>query len=315
MNETPTLRSLKDENWKLRSILERMLTQMRYDHATRTFSVSEIEWLAQPYMPNPAEWLKRELAGTMREIPTLRALIERLKREATIARTFGADDDGANYRLMLTPREVDQLEAALPLVEQLLAKWRAEVNEHGIWTSGHSIAAKMAAVLEAALASAEARHDFAYGDPRRCTKHERKDLGGDYEWGCHKEAGHRGACSTHNDCGEIKGTATEGGGVVCGLPPGHAGLHSWDRDDATQTISLSPAEARAPQPPAQARGEPTCRKCQLSEAQMRDKCANCPHDRMKHADGRACHGLVGQGHGVCPCPGFSQLHHDVRTSR
>lgn len=33
--------------------------------------------------------------------------------------------------------------------QQLLADWKAEVAEHGIWTSGHAIAAKMASVLAA----------------------------------------------------------------------------------------------------------------------------------------------------------------------
>lgn len=32
-------------------------------------------------------------------------------------------------------------------IKALLSKWDAEVKEHGVWTSGHSIAEKMAAEL------------------------------------------------------------------------------------------------------------------------------------------------------------------------
>jgi hypothetical protein len=41
--------------------------------------------------------------------------------------------------------------------EDLLAEWREEVKEHGIWTSGHSVANKMASVLAALLSPVEGR--------------------------------------------------------------------------------------------------------------------------------------------------------------
>ena len=53
-------------------------------------------------------------------------------------------------------------------IAQILDQWDAEVAEHGIWTSGHAIAAKMAEVLrmqppvdpvEAAPAQEEATRD------------------------------------------------------------------------------------------------------------------------------------------------------------
>jgi hypothetical protein len=55
-------------------------------------------------------------------------------------------------------------------------------------------------------------------------------------WRCHKRAGHDGPCSSHNDCGVMNG------GVTCGRPPGHSGLHQW----ATEiTVPALPAEDRA----------------------------------------------------------------------
>jgi hypothetical protein len=85
---------------------------------------------------------------------------------------------------------------------------------------------------------------YAYGDPERCRKHERVEDGGTFQWGCHKQAGHRGACSDHNDCGEIST-----GGEVCGLHPDHEGLHAWDRKNAVQTFTVvsTPAALGAPQ--------------------------------------------------------------------
>lgn len=56
-----------------------------------------------------------------------------------------------------------------------------------------------------------------YDSTGRCTKHERKEYGGPYEWGCHKPAGHAGHCSTHWDCGHMVN------GFVCGLAPSPAG--------------------------------------------------------------------------------------------
>lgn len=38
---------------------------------------------------------------------------------------------------------------ASPQLEQLLAEWDREVHEHGLWTSGHSIAARIVALLRA----------------------------------------------------------------------------------------------------------------------------------------------------------------------
>jgi hypothetical protein len=47
----------------------------------------------------------------------------------------------------MKPSPVERLR---PLIE-LLAEWDAEVEEHGIWTSGHSIAARIVAKLRPEL--------------------------------------------------------------------------------------------------------------------------------------------------------------------
>lgn len=64
--------------------------------------------------------------------------------------------------------------------------------------------------------------DYDYGHPDRCLNHERLENGGAFKWSCHKRSGHQGACSSHNDCGEVSNH------VTCGLRPGHAGPHAWD---------------------------------------------------------------------------------------
>jgi hypothetical protein len=53
-------------------------------------------------------------------------LVQRLQREAGIARTFGADEDVRNWRLALTPREVDELAAALAVVPLLEPQQKQE---------------------------------------------------------------------------------------------------------------------------------------------------------------------------------------------
>jgi hypothetical protein len=60
-------------------------------------------------------------------------------------------------------------------LERLMKEWDAEVREHGIWTSGHSIAAKIVAALRASEGPRE--HD-------RCTcGHQREPH---HVWGqCH----------------------------------------------------------------------------------------------------------------------------------
>ncbi len=75
-------------------------------------------------------------------------------------------------------------------------------------------------------------------------------------WRCHKRAGHDGPCSSRNDCGVMNG------GVVCGLLPGHSGLHSW----ATQIEAVRSGDilqaAPASRPPLDLE---TCVRCDGEE--------------------------------------------------
>jgi hypothetical protein len=91
---------------------------------------------------------------------------------------------------------------------------------------------------------------YAYGDPERCTRHERVEYGGTHSWSCHKKAGHRGACSTHNDCGEVST-----GGEVCGRPPNHPGLHTWDEKNAVQTFPFEADKSALTEALTAAQGE------------------------------------------------------------
>ena len=61
---------------------------------------------------------------------------------------------------------------------------------------------------------------YPYGHPERCLLHEG-------EWACHKRTRHPGACSTHNDCGEMKD------GTACGFRPQHEGRHAWEASAAS----------------------------------------------------------------------------------
>lgn len=48
-------------------------------------------------------------------------------------------------------------------------------------------------------------------------------------WRCHKTRGHKGVCSTHNDCGEPTfSTNPDHRGAVCGFGPNHDGPHAWE---------------------------------------------------------------------------------------
>lgn len=76
-------------------------------------------------------------------------------------------------------------------------------------------------------------HDYPIQHPDRCLKMDDKVFEHIIEdgeprphWRCRKKAGHPGACSSHNDCGELGG---EHGHTVCGLVPGHKGPHAWER--------------------------------------------------------------------------------------